>query len=125
VRALARNLRTASTHAEGLLWNHLRGRRLAGFKFRRQHPVAAFVADFACLEAMVIVELDGSQHFELPATEADRQRTAVLEGVGFAALRFDNRKMLKETRGCAVGHQRFAFATLPSPQPSPAGGRGS
>jgi len=58
-RALRRNL----TDAERLLWRHLRSRQLAGAKFRRQFPVGSFVADFVCLEARLIIELDGGIFF--------------------------------------------------------------
>ena len=79
----ARRLRRDSTLAEGVLWRHLRDRGLAGAKFRRQHPVGPYVADLCCLEAMVIVEVDGSQHG--PARDA--QRTAILEAEGFMVFR--------------------------------------
>ena len=58
----ARTLRNQSTDAERHLWQHLRGKQLGGMRFRRQVPIAGFIADFACLEAKVIVELDGGQH---------------------------------------------------------------
>jgi very-short-patch-repair endonuclease len=63
----ARNLRRSQTNAERKLWSLLRDRRLAGFKFRRQHPVGPFVVDFCCTEAKVIVEL-------VEALKRDRQR---------------------------------------------------
>ena len=61
VRVRARALRTSSTDAEALLWHHLRDRRLAGYKFRRQRPIGAYFADFACLESALVVELDGGR----------------------------------------------------------------
>ena len=57
-----RHLRKNATEAERCLWQYLRRRQLNGFKFRRQHQVGRYVCDFVCLEASVIVELDGSQH---------------------------------------------------------------
>lgn len=57
-----RTLRRNSTEAEHALWQHLRGRRLLGLKFRRQHRIDRFFVDFACLENRLIVEVDGSQH---------------------------------------------------------------
>ena len=61
---LARDLRQRMTNAEAVMWHALRGRRLAGLKFRRQHPVAgtAFVADFLCYEPRLVIEIDGSVH---------------------------------------------------------------
>jgi len=81
----ARTLRKGMTDAERKLWSGLRGEQL-GFKFRRQHPLGHYIADFACLEPKLIVELDGSQHTD---TEAyDLARDAFLKSQGFAVLRF-------------------------------------
>jgi very-short-patch-repair endonuclease len=91
---VARKLRRARTEAEERLWYHLRGRRLLGFKFRFQHPVGAHVADFACEEARLIVELDGSQHSDSPT---DPARTAALEAAGWKILRFWNHDVLQDT----------------------------
>jgi len=91
----ARRLRRDSTLAEGLLWRHLRNRGLAGAKFRRQHPVGPYVADLCCAEAMLIVEVDGSQHG--PARDAPR--TAALEAEGFMVLRFWNIDVLQSLEG--------------------------
>jgi very-short-patch-repair endonuclease len=63
----ARKLRRDLTEAERRLWGHLRRRQLDGFKFRRQHPFGIYVCDFICLEARLIVELDGSQHLDQSA----------------------------------------------------------
>jgi very-short-patch-repair endonuclease len=57
-------LRRSQTDAEAKLWWHLRDRRLSGFKFRRQYPVGRYIVDFICLEARVVVELDGGQHVD-------------------------------------------------------------
>ena len=59
----ARQLRQSPPDAERALWQDLRDRQILGQKFRRQHPVGRYFADFACIEAMLIVELDGGQHF--------------------------------------------------------------
>ena len=124
VRVHARDLRTASTDAERLLWHHLRDRRLAGFKFRRQHPVAPYIADFACLEAGLIVELDGGQHFEAEAMAADRRRTQTLEAAGFTVLRFDNRQLLQETEAVLASIGDWLLTRHPHPSPLPQAGEG-
>ncbi|HEY0113539.1 MAG TPA: endonuclease domain-containing protein [Allosphingosinicella sp.] len=94
---VARKLRRASTDAETHLWHHLRGRRLHGYKFRRQHPIGPHVvADFACEEARLIIELDGGQHSESPA---DAVRTATIEATGYHVLRFWNHDVLQNTDG--------------------------
>ena len=61
-RDFARSMRREMTEAEGKLWQELRGRRLDRIKFRRQVPIGAYIADFICLEAQLIIEIDGSQH---------------------------------------------------------------
>ena len=73
------------TQAEEKLWCELRERRLDRIKFRRQVPIGRYVADFACLAAMLIVEIDGSQHAE---SARDQSRDAELKSRGFRVLRF-------------------------------------
>jgi adenine-specific DNA-methyltransferase len=84
----ARNLRRNATEAERLLWSRLRRRQLGGFKFRRQHQIGSYVCDFICLEAVVIVELDGSHH--LDQAPYDLHHDAFLRRRGFRILRFWN-----------------------------------
>jgi len=91
----ARALRKSPTNAERLLWRHLRRRQLAGFKFRRQHSVGVYICDFACVEALVIVELDGSQHVE--QSNYDARRDSFLRSNGFRVLRFWNDDVLSRT----------------------------
>ena len=97
VRVRARELRRDAPGAEQVIWQRLRNRQVGGWKFRRQHPVGNYFADFACVEARLIVELDGGQHFEPDAERADKHRRAALEMRGFTVLRFDNRQALAET----------------------------
>jgi very-short-patch-repair endonuclease len=79
--------------AEDRLWQELRDRRLDGVKFRRQMPVGKYVADFVCVEAGLIVEIDGSQHAE---SQYDSTRGAELKARGFRVLRFWNDDVLKD-----------------------------
>ena len=92
--ANARRLRREQTFAETKLWDIVRGRRLDGFKFRRQMPIDRYFADFACREAWLIVELDGAAHAE--TAEYDARRTETLESCGFRVLRFDNELVLDD-----------------------------
>jgi very-short-patch-repair endonuclease len=94
--ATARKLRRTQTDAEQKLWLSLRNRRLAGLKFRRQAPVAGFIADFLCDEAKLVIELDGSQHAE---NENDVTRTAALNAAGFEVLRFWNNEVVETLDG--------------------------
>lgn len=95
--AKARSLRERSTEAERLLWSKLRDRRLAGHKFRRQHPIGPYVADFVCLAGNLVVELDGGQHGS--HVEADERRTRWLEHRGFRVVRFWNNELIENTNG--------------------------
>ena len=91
----ARSLRKHATDPERLLWNRLRRRQLDGFRFRRQRPFGPYVCDFICLEAKLIVELDGSQHIE--QTAYDGHRDAFMRSYGYRVLRFWNSDVLSRT----------------------------
>jgi very-short-patch-repair endonuclease len=93
---IARKLRRNQTDAERLLWSQLRDRRLANAKFRRQTPIAGYVADFVCEDAKLIVEVDGGQHSE---NARDNERTAVLEAFGYRLLRFWNNDVITNLDG--------------------------
>jgi very-short-patch-repair endonuclease len=80
-----------------LLWLKLRGRRLDGYKFRRQVSISRFVVDFAALEAKLIVEVDGGQH--ALEREKDAARTEELERFGFRVVRFWNHEVLSNIEG--------------------------
>jgi very-short-patch-repair endonuclease len=92
-RGFARQLRRAMTEAEDRLWQELRGRKLGGLKFRRQVPIGPYVADFLCADALLIVEIDGSQHAE---SATDVARTKFLNATGFRVLRFWNDEVVRE-----------------------------
>ena len=95
----ARRLRQSQTLAEERLWAILRGRRLDGYKFRRQVPIDRYFADFVCRDAKLIVELDGASHED--RFLHDQTRTEVLERCGFHVLRFDNEAVLSDPGGVA------------------------
>jgi very-short-patch-repair endonuclease len=91
----ARKLRAKSTDAERLLWRHLRNKQLGGHRFRRQVPIGSYIADFACLDAKLVIELDGGQHQEQPAR--DTIRDARIAAAGYRVLRFWNNQVFTET----------------------------
>ena len=123
--AFARKLRLEQTDAEQLMWRLLRDRRLAGAKFRRQHPVEAgdkkFILDFYCHELKLAVELDGGQHQE--RTAQDELRTTALEKLGISVLRFWNNDVLQQTEPVLeklwTTIVEKSPSTSPSPPPSP------
>ena len=85
---LSRSLRRSQTSAEELLWRELRNRRLDGWKFRRQMPIAGHIVDFACESARLTIELDGVQHAD--QLDEDAERTAKIATAGYFELRFSN-----------------------------------
>lgn len=117
--SLAKRMRSAQTDAESKLWSMLCGKRLNGWKLKRQEQIDDYIVDFVNFEKRLIVEADGSQHAE---SLADAKRDAYLVGQGFEVLRFWNNDILINPDGVATA----ILATLetPLPNPSPARGEG-
>ena len=122
-RVRARSLRETPTDAEALLWSHLRDRRLADHKFRRQRSIGPYFADFACLEARLIVELDGGQHVE--AAAYDGSRTRFIEAQGYRVLRFWNHEVLTQTDAVRERILQALQEDSPHPSPLPQAGEGA
>jgi len=95
IKTWAREMRAQMTDAEALLWRLLRNRRIAGAKFRRQHPVGRYILDYYCVEKKLGIELDGGQHND--AADYDQRRDSWLDTQGIRVLRFWNNQMLAET----------------------------
>lgn len=91
----ARSLRANQNEAEQRMWSRLRNRRLFGFKFVRQEQIGPFYADFACREANLVIELDGSQHVD--AQDYDMRRTKAIEASGYRVMRFWSSDALRHT----------------------------
>ena len=89
--AFAKHMRANMTDAEQPLWRILRNRRFVDYKFRRQVPVGTYIADFMCIKAKLIIEADGSQHFE---NMRDSVRDEWFQQQGFYILRFWNHDIL-------------------------------
>ncbi len=90
---LAKNMRKGHTDAEKMLWEQLRDSKL-GVKFRRQHPVDAYIVDFIALQEKLVVEVDGGYHEDKEQKEYDDNRTKILNGIGFTVIRFSNEEVL-------------------------------
>jgi len=99
----ARRLRRDQTDVERKLWYALRSRRFHGFKFRRQQPIGAYIADFVSFEAKLIVELDGDQHGSEAGLAYDAARTKKLETDGFRVIRFPNHQVNANFDGVLEG----------------------
>jgi adenine-specific DNA-methyltransferase len=117
----ARGLRKHATDAERALWQRLRNRQLGGRKFRRQHPIGPYIVDFACIETHLIVELDGGQHLDHAA--ADAQRTAYLNSEGYRVLRYWNDEVLLRIDD-VLGDVLRELEEHPHPDPPPQAGEG-
>ena len=127
LRLRARSLRNHATDAERHLWQRLRLAQFPGFKFRRQVPIAGYVADFVCVRVKLIVELDGGQH---PTQSGyDANRTRALEKMGYCVVRYWNDEVLLRTddvledllralRRCVESTVSSKVKSTP-PQPSP------
>ena len=107
----AREQRQRLGEGERDLWYNLRGRRLLGYKFRRQLPVGPFIADFACVSARLIIETDGESHGCDDQAEHDTRRTAWLEQEGWRVIRFWSHELsdMENVR------ERILLALEPSP----------
>ncbi len=109
----ARSLRKNQTDAEFMLWQLLRGKRMEGLKFRRQHPIPPYIVDFVCTEKKLIIEADGGQHAE--AIDYDNKRTAFLESKGYKVIRFWNNEILTNSEGVYQVLQKHLNIEIPSP----------
>ena len=87
---LREKLRRETTNAESKLWAELRNRQLGNFKFVRQEPIGDYVADLACREKRLVIEVDGATHSTDEELRRDAVRTAFLERVGYRVIRFQN-----------------------------------
>jgi very-short-patch-repair endonuclease len=96
LKLFSRALRSNMTDAEQLMWRRLRSKQLGGVQFYRQKPLLSYIVDFYCPSAKLIIELDGSQHFEAVYQLKDVERDKQLMSIGLKVLRFDDRQVLSE-----------------------------
>ena len=113
----SRRLRRDQTDAEAILWRRLRGSQIDGRKFRRQHPIPPYVADFCCVERKLIIELDGSQH----TFESDAVRTQFLEARAWRVVRFWDTDVLLNIEGVLDAILDILGPRTLTPTPLPAG----
>lgn len=122
VTAKARSLRRNMTKAEVFLWAHLRKRALNGARFRRQHPIGPYIADFACPTARFVIEVDGATHSTPEELAYDARRTKYLERQGWTVLRVTNTDIYENIDGV---WRTIAAQLAPPARPArhlPAGG---
>lgn len=116
--ALARTLRRRETNAEERLWRELRGRRLGGWKFKRQVPCGRYILDFYCADAGLVIEVDGFQHLEETAAY-DTERTKFLKSEGLRVLRLTNADVVDNLDG-SLEEIFLALGQQPAPSPGAA-----
>jgi very-short-patch-repair endonuclease len=112
LRTNAKRMRSEQTPAEHRLWQILRAKRLAGYKFKRQLPIDDYIVDFACLKQRLVIEADGGQHAEDPR---DARRDAYLQAQGFRVLRFWNNDIFNNEEGVLLTILRALQAPNRSP----------
>jgi very-short-patch-repair endonuclease len=123
--ARARDLRKRQTRAEATLWQYLRASRLDGLRFRRQHPIDRYFADFACESLKLVIELDGRIHDGDDQQLYDYHRQQEIEILGWSVLRFTNDQVLGSlpTVLAAIRSQaKLAGAVTPLPPTDCVGG---
>lgn len=105
-------MRKDATPCEDILWEYLRGRQVAGLKFRRQFAVGQFLVDFYCREAKLVIEVDGPVHDTETAIKRDTEREGYIKSQGLRILRFSNYEI--ESNLEAVINQIIAFVVTPT-----------
>lgn len=122
-RERSKQLRAEATRAGNTLWESFRREALDQWRFRRQVPIRGYIADFVCLKARLIIELDGGQHGESETETYDTVRTAALEAEGFRVIRFWNNQVFENIEG-VLDTILIALEAAPPPKSSPRAGEG-
>lgn len=123
LQPFANKLRKNMTKAEACLWKYvLRARKLNGYQFRRQRPVLNYIADFMCMDLMLVIEVDGISHWDEKVVAKDEIKQKALEKIGFSVLRFDDNDVLNDIENV----ERVLFGYIEDfekvhPLPPPAG----
>jgi len=112
LKELQKENKKNSTQAESILWENLRNKNIK-YKFRRQHIIDIFIADFVCLEKKLIIEVDGGYHNTLEQREADELRTQILNEIGFKVIRFTNEQVVGDIDN-VINRINTILASLPS-----------
>ena len=118
LRVRAKGLRRTMTRAETLLWRYLKAHHVDDLGFRRQVPIGAYIADFVCYAAHLVVEVDGESHDFGSRQAHDATRDAWFAAQGYAVLRFTNEQVMRSLMGVVEVIRQTAAQRLPVP-PSP------
>jgi len=113
--ALAKKLRDNQTEAEIFLWNHLSKIQIKGIRFKRQHPILYFVADFYCHKARLVIEVDGAYHDIPEQYEYDKNRDSDLEDLGLKVIRFTNEEVMFNIENTLKSIEQVIRERTPNP----------
>jgi very-short-patch-repair endonuclease len=108
----ARELRRNPTDTERKLWHHIRDKQIENFRFRRQRPIGKYIVDFICLEANLVIKLDGGQHAE--QLQYDAERTKYLTAQGLHVLRYWNNDVMQNIEGVLENIRTALMQQTPS-----------
>jgi type I restriction enzyme R subunit len=114
---LSREFRKKQTETESLLWSRLQNRQLGGVKFRRQHPIGRYIADFCCYEHKLVVEVDGGVHMEQNQRLYDRLRQEDIEAEGFKVLRVTTQEVVTDIEAVLRKISNAVGSSPPAPLP--------
>ncbi|HKB44947.1 MAG TPA: chorismate synthase [Chitinophagaceae bacterium] len=113
----AKNNRKNATEAEDKLWQEVRNKKINGYKFRRQHPIAGYIPDFVCLERRLVIEIDGDYHNEEEQKKYDTLRTTLLKEINYQLIRFTNEQVLEKMPWVLEEIRKFLLSESNSPSP--------
>jgi len=99
LKPISKKLRNDSTEPERILWTRLQHRQISGVQFYRQKPIGPYIVDFFAASVKLVIEVDGSQHFEFLQREQDIERDNALNQLGLEVIRFDNNQIRFEIEG--------------------------
>jgi very-short-patch-repair endonuclease len=106
-------LRKNQTNAERIIWNYLKAKRLDNLKFKRQHSIDWYIADFYCADKRLVIEIDGGSHFTKHAVEYDNNRTKLFNFYKIAVIRFTNEEIYNDIEN-VLNKIRNYVSTSPS-----------
>ena len=118
LKQISRTLRKNMTKEEIILWSRIRRRQIKKVQFYRKKPIGNFIADFYCPKEKLIIEIDGSQHYEKEGIEKDKIRDEYFKSLGLKVLRFTNLDVLRNLNGVLERiYENIPDLTTKSPQP--------
>ena len=110
LKGFAKENRCEMTIAERILWEELRNRK-TGYKFRKQHPIGDYIADFICIEKKLVIEVDGGYHNTLEQQQDDRVRTIDIEKMGYNVVRFTNEEVEYDLQNVIMKIKQILYNT--------------